>query len=314
MYRTIMVPTDGSEFSRHAIPFALALARPADAAIRLVGVFEPTFVAPVYGVGAYDAGVMGGMLLTPAPSDAEWRAQHEAQETALGAFATELAAATGLTVTAALESGGVADALRAHAEAQGVDLIVMATHGRGGLSRALLGSIANDVVRTVSCPVLLVRPHGDLPDDRQAAPIRHVLVPLDGSAASATIVDHAAEVAALTGASCTLLHAGRDELRPGIAVPDVIVDPDALHAEVESDAMYLEQHAARVRARSVAARTDVVRDPSPVHAILEYAKTHDVDLIAMATRGERGAERMVHGSTAAAVSHKTTVPLLLVRE
>lgn len=311
MYSVVMIPTDGSDWSRHAIPLALAVARPAKATLHVVSVLEPTFTAPIYGVPIAGGGLTGAVLVDPSvPAEAK-SAHRNAQEAALRTFAEQLAEASGVAVTASLQEGDVAEALRRYTEAHDVDLVVMATHGRGGLARAVLGSVADALLHAVRCPLLLTRPHGELPREGEAASITHVLVPLDGTAESGVILTHASELAAMTGARCTLLHVSRPEVLKGVVAPDALRDPEAAQRREEADEAYLERMAELVRARTSAVSTALIHVRTPTNAIIDYAGTHAVDLIAMTTHAPRGFERVMLGSTATALLKKTRLPMLL---
>jgi nucleotide-binding universal stress UspA family protein len=313
MYRNVMVPTDGSDLSRHAIPLALAVARPANAVVHLVAVQGPSFEAPVYGIPLDGVGWTGGVAVDP-DLDAEVRAaRREGRESALRDFANRLAAEAGLSVTASLREGDIAPSLAAYAESHDIQLIVMATHGRGGLGRALLGSTADALVRSAPCPVMLARPHGELAHEAEPASIAHILVPLDESPASETVIPHAAAVAALTGARCTLVHASHRELASGIAAPEALLDPNAMAHVEEAERARLERVAEPLRARGVRVATEVLHVKARVDAIVEYAGTHAVDFIAMTTRAQHGLARLMRGSTATALLHRTLLPMLLAR-
>jgi nucleotide-binding universal stress UspA family protein len=143
--RSILVPLDGSRFSEVALPVATRLARSAGARLRLVMVHEPAMAL----VPAADVPV------PYLPDDAELRAK---EQTYLADLATRLG-----PVGPALASSKVVDGMAGPALAEAImleppDLVVMATHGRGPLSRFWLGSVADHVVRHVSVPVLLLRP------------------------------------------------------------------------------------------------------------------------------------------------------------
>lgn len=313
MYSVVMVPTDGSDWSRHAIPLALAVARPAKATLHLVSVLEPAFTAPIYGVPIAGGGVTGAVLMDPGVSREAWGDRRDAQEAALRAFAKRLADDSGVAVTASLEEGDVADALRRYAESHDVDLMVMATHGRGGLARALLGSVADALLPAVRCPLMLIRPHGELPREGEPASITHVLVPLDGTAEGDTVLRRAAELAAVTGARCTLVHVRRPEVLSGVAAPDALLDPVAAQRSDEADEAYLGRMAELVRARVSSVSTVLIRVKAPTDAIIDYAGTHAVDLIAMATHARHGLARVMLGSTATDLLKKTRLPMLLTR-
>ena len=314
MYRVVMVPTDGSDWSRHAIPLGLAVAIPAKATIHLVSVFDAGFAAPIYGVPIAAGGLTSGALLEADAIPEVWDARRETQRDALREFADRLAAESGVTVTASLEDGDVADALRRYAESHDVDIVVMATHGRGALARAVLGSVADALVQSSPCPVLLARPHGNLPREREAASIAHVLVPLDGTAESDTIVPWVADLSAVTGARCTLMHVSHhSELLSGIAAPDALLDRAATQRSEDAEEAHLEHTAELFRARAGNVSTELLHARAPADAIIEYAGTHAVDLIAMATHARRGLARLMLGSTASTLLNKTRLPMLLAR-
>ena len=308
MFRAIMVPHDGTEASGHALPWAIAAAGLASAegpraALHLVHVPEPA-VPP--------AALMGDavMMAVTLPTDAV------ATRHALDALVTRLRA-TGLAATAAVdESQSPARALRAYAKTHGIDLIVMSTHARGGVGRAMLGSVADELVRESGLPVLLTR-RGDLPpaavaaaDDARPATIRRILVTLDGTPAAEEILPHAASLREATGAQCTLLRVVEPMLASGVLAPPALVDEEAERQDEVAALAYLETMASRV-GRDVATR--VLSGRSAAGAITEHLRVERADVIALATHGRRGMARAFQGSTEGALLRKTDVPLLVVR-
>ena len=299
MYHALMVPLDGSEFGRHAIPWALAVAEPAGARVDLVHVLPP-----LYGMGVVDETLATAEVM---------EAQRETAEQSLSDLADRLQIGTGVPFRAAVEDGAIADALARHADVNGVDLIVMTTHGRTGFARAVLGSVSDAVVRHAGRPVLLARPHRHPPEEHEPAAVSEVLILLDGTAASEAIVDHAIEVCRLTGAACTLLHVVVPELLPtGVAPPPALADQRAAVAEERMAETYLASRAEQLRAAHVPLTTAIVRHPDLADGVLEYCASHPVSLIAMATRGRGGVERAVLGSVTDALLHKTHMPILVV--
>ena len=300
MYQALMVPLDGSEFGRHAIPWALAIAEPAGARVDLVHVLTPP----------YDVGVAEGdkLVLAEAIDD-----QRTATEQRLDDLAIRLRIGTDVRFSSAVVEGHAADALLRYADENAIDLIVMTTHGRTGLARAVLGSISDQVVRQARCPVLLARPHRHVAEEREAAAVSDVLVPLDGTVTSEAILPHALEMCRLTGASCTLLHVIVPELLlTGVAVPVALADQRAAFAEKRQTDAYLASLANRFREGAVPVTTAALPHADVESGILEYCAAHPVSLIAMATRGTRGLERAVLGSTMDELLRKTHLPLLAI--
>jgi nucleotide-binding universal stress UspA family protein len=299
VYQALMVPLDGSEFGRHAIPWALAIAEPAGARVDLVHVLAPP----------YDLGVPEGDKLVLADAIDSARTGTEER---LRDLANRLRVGTGIQFGSAIVEGNPADALLRYADERATDLIVMTTHGRSGLARAVVGSVSNEVVRRSRCPVLLARPHRHLPEEREAAAVSDILVPLDGTVTSEAILPHALEVCRLTGASCTLLHVAVPEiLLPSAAVPVALADQHATAEEQWADT-YLATRADRFHDEVVPVTTAALRHADVADGILEYCAAHPVSLIAMATRGTKGLERAMLGSTMDALLKKTHLPLLVI--
>src|SRR5262249_26584654 len=206
-----------------------------------------------------------------------------------------------------LLDGEVAEALHAHAAA-GADLVVMATHGRGALGRFWLGSVADELIRSLSVPLLLVRPTAGAANRAVAPEPRPTLLPLGGTALAEQIIPAATELAEKTAAEVTLLRVVRpvvrfDYLPEGTSLAGLSAE---MHHEIgqrqhehEHEArVYLEGVADRLRARLPAVRVRLVVDDVPARAILREADVLRVDLIALETHGRRGLSRLMLGSVA----------------
>ena len=141
---SILVPTDFSAWSDHAIAFATTLAAGLHATIHLVHVLEQPFLTS----GAYE-------LLLPDTPERRERLYKQSQ-LRLSAIRERLEAA-GVAATVEVRSGSAQQEISKAAIDYGADLIVMGTHGRTGLSHLLLGSVAEQVVRAAPCPVLSIR-------------------------------------------------------------------------------------------------------------------------------------------------------------
>jgi len=141
--KKILVPTDFSECARRAEETAVALGRGLGAELILLHISVET---PLYNEGMRS-------LVDPRKV---YQAQREWAETTLAARAAELRG-TGASAHGVIRSGVAVDEILKLASEERCDLIVIGTHGRGGLSRFLLGSVADRVVRLASCPVMTVR-------------------------------------------------------------------------------------------------------------------------------------------------------------
>jgi nucleotide-binding universal stress UspA family protein len=301
MVTNILVPVDGSTFSEHALPAAVDLARRAGAQLHIVQVHEPMQAH------AYPE----GLTLYDERWDDSLRTQEQEYMRALALRCEERA---GISPRTELLEGTITNALASYIAETDIDLIVMTTHGRGGISRAWVGSTADALVRRAAIPILLIRPKEEAINwDRTAVP-RHILIPLDGSALSESVIEHALTFGRLTDARYTLLRVVLPipfVMAPSATVP-VFDETGAHRSQAEAD-VYLAKTAERLRESGVKVDTDAVIHTTPALGVLDYAATHGVDAIAMATRGRGGWSRVALGSVADKVMRGSSMPTLLYR-
>ncbi len=143
MYKKILVPLDGSEVAEAVLPHEERLAKDHDAEIVLLRVA----VNPAFEFAMSDPAIAAQVVSDMEQQSKEYMAAMEAR-----------LKGKGFKVTSAIVEGGVAEAILREAEERGADLIAMSTHGRSGMARWLIGSVADKVVRASPLPVLLVRP------------------------------------------------------------------------------------------------------------------------------------------------------------
>jgi|YNPBryunderm2012_1023409.scaffolds.fasta_scaffold09052_1 nucleotide-binding universal stress UspA family protein len=298
--QTILVPLDGSPFGEHALPMALALARRGDIQIALAHVhhlFAPS-LAPT-----------GAPVVDPR-IDALFREEEAAY---LADVSHRLARIWNGPVMMTLLETPVAESLCQHAELIGASLVVMSTHGRGGLARAWLGSVADRVIRQSTVPVLLLHPEDGAPDLEREPKLHHILVPLDGSLLSEQILPHAIWLGRLVGARYTLLRVIEPVVR-GFMVNGVepVVDVEAQELAWQQASEDVERIAARLRGEGLTVVPEV-RVGRPVAEILECAAEREADLIAMSTHGHGGLTRLILGSVTDKVLRSASVPVLVFR-
>jgi nucleotide-binding universal stress UspA family protein len=309
MYRSLLVPLDGSPFGEHALPVALSLARRAGATLHLAYVDPPaTALYPE------------ALLAADATLEAQLRSR---QKEYLEGVARRLEGLAPVPVRAAVLDGPIAPTLHDHAGAVSADLVVMTTHGRSAVGRFWLGSVADYLIRHLSVPLLLVRPHDTAPAwDSDPLP-RHILLPLDGTPLAEEMIEPAAAVAALTGAEFTLLRVLRPVLPSNIAYESVGVGPateeviaqiqrvhEQLRMEAESS---LAGVAVRLRGQGFGVQTRVAVEEQPALAILQEAVPPAIDLVALQTHGRGGLARLLLGSVADKVIRGASVPVLVRR-
>jgi nucleotide-binding universal stress UspA family protein len=297
---TILVPLDGSPFGEHALPAALAIARRRPTRIALAHVHQ--LIIPT--IAAAEA-----PMFDPTPDELMRQ-----QETAyLEDVSRRLGAIWDGPITRTLLEVPVADSLAYHADLIGASLIVLSTHGRGGVARAWLGSVADRLIRLSSVPTLVVRPGPDAPDLTHEPSMRHILIPLDGSALAEQAIELAMGIGRLTQAHYTLVQVVEPVLRSfliGGAEPTVDVEAEAAAWKQASE--YLDSVATRIRDQGHTVWSEA-RIGNPAAAILESAAVNGADLIAMTTHGRGGVARLLMGSVADKVLRSATVPMLISR-
>jgi nucleotide-binding universal stress UspA family protein len=253
----------------------------------------------------------------PAFAYAEWEpAALDWSTKYLDSVAERVSGSAGGEVTTAVHTGRVVDTLHQEVETLGADLVIMATHGRGALSRAWLGSVADAFVRASDVPILFVRPsEGEAPPPEPSTGFNTLLVPLDGSDLSESALEHATEFGALFGSAyhLTRVVAYPIEIASPYLPQTVQMNANILAEAKESAAAYLEEQAERMRRRGLRVTVSVAVDPQAAHGILAEADAVGCDLISMATHGRSGVSRVVLGSAADKVLRGTKVPLLLYR-
>lgn len=297
MYANVMVPLDGSTFSDHALPLARGIARRAGSTLHLVLVHTPlSLQAP--------ESVPFGLL-----NDWE-RDTRERERLHLERRAEELTG-EGLEVRTRLLDGDTCDELVDAAES--MDLVVLASHGRGGLERAWLGSVADHLIRHVHPPVLVVRPPespgGSMPDP--VGRVRHVLAATSGSAASDAAVDHAVSLVRLCDARLTLLAVAHTP--GGLGSPYIphtaVMDAELTETREAEAHRYLREVAARYPGVPIAAR--VWKSYHTARGILDAAAHLEPDLLVVGTHRRTAVGRALLGSVADKVVRASPVPVLV---
>ncbi len=300
-FRSILVPLDGSPLGEAALPWAIALAAASRAKLRLVLVHQSP--PPVWSDAA--ARLFTRVELALRRSERDYLRRH----------AAHARRGSRIQVATVVLDGPVARTLLEYVTDSGADLVVMSTHGRGPLQRAWLGSVADQLLRSLRIPLLLVRPV----EGETAAPATltggELLVPLDGSALAEAVLPHAAGIARVFNAPVTLLQ----------VVPPVVLatDPalpfpqgfdEELTANARDDAQdYLDGVAEQLRETGVRATAVAVLGGNPAETVLDASRAPAVRLVALATHGRGGVRRLVLGSVADKLIRGAERPVLVVR-
>jgi nucleotide-binding universal stress UspA family protein len=305
MYHRIVVPLDGTAFSEFALPYAIQLAERSGANLELCHVHvhqdrNPDFAA-----------------LTPyqfqhcVDAEYDFDATATARETeALEEVAARVRAQTSVVVTTRTLTGRVDGAIRQEAETAVADLVVMATHARGGFARVRLGSVADRLVQSLKIPILLIQP-GDVTSPPAFNGFQRVLIPLDGSPFSEQVLERSIPLLKAAGGKPVLLHVVAPMLGPARRTG---LPPDVRTIQRREDAIaYLEQQAQRLVAEGLEPEILAVVDRSAATAILAAATEQNMDVLVMATHGRGGVSRLLVGSVADQVLRNCQKPIMLFR-
>jgi len=287
MYRKILCPVDFSPGSHRALQLAASVARDDSAEI----VVAHAWYMPPIAFG-------GGVAM---PRDTMQYVVQDA-ERGLAEFARELTELGVKRVSTKLVNGVPWTEIVELAKHERCDLVVMGTHGRTALTRVLLGSVTEKVVRHAACSVLTIRPDAELPR------LGHVLCPIDFSEASREAAEVAIDLAARHDGRVTLFHV--------IEIPTTIQgEPISMVGDLTTSAVNaLDGWADELRRKAtipVLAQTEIGRAGSTLLGVIEKDPT--VSLVVVGSHGRTGIKRALLGSVAEKIVRHATCPVLVSR-
>ncbi|WP_336022918.1 universal stress protein [Halobellus salinisoli] len=272
--RRILVPIDGSDGASAALDHAISVAAATDAEILLLAVVDPYGLSSVTERKEVEAELEGVV------TDAAARVQD-----------------AGVAVSTAVEAGfpheEILDAVEDHA----VDLIAMGTHGRSGLQRYVVGSVAEKVVRLSPIPVLTVRVGAT-----GERPYRDLVIPTDGSDAAVPAERWGINLAEEFGADVHALS----------VVPEMPVRSSETRAAYEEVAQSAVDRVAARGSEFGVEIAEAIEHGVPHRAIIDHCEAVDADLVVLGTHGRTGVERFVLGSVAEKVVRLSETPVLVV--
>lgn len=292
MFTRILVPTDFSPASDAALGYARELAGAFNASLSLLHILDPTFLRAV----------------VADPHDRDAAALRRLDERLTAEDRRRFRAES------AIEHADVpAEQILSYARTQGIDLVVMGTHGHRGIAHLLLGSVAEQVVRHAPCPVLTLRDAPRRGATHHEGPSR-ILVPTDFSAPSDYALDCARGIAERCGASLHLLHVLEEAIDTAAFGTEVFVadSPEVRAARLE-DARERLAHRVATGATAPATTTEILVGSSG-RSIARYADEQGFDLIVMGTHGRAGFAHLVMGSVAEHVVRTAPCPVLTLRQ
>jgi len=295
-YEKILVPLDGSKLAEVALPHAEALTKAFDAQLTLLGAVQIFKASDTFHPGQIDADDIAVRYLRQK---------------------ADLLRGRQISVDTKVSVGDAPSIIVDYAHQDAVDLIVMATHGRSGVKRWVLGSTADRVVRSTEKPVWLVRAKGDRADIGDSLRFCRVIVPLDGSSAAEQVLSHVCEIASRLQLEIVLLHVITETTQVEVLgaegdYHEVPVSDEVIGRLKENAGSYLKTVVDRLSAQGFSANS-VIRIGSAADQIIDVAEEMDAALVAMTTHGRSGIERWAYGNVADKVLTAGTTSLLLTR-
>jgi len=286
MYEDILFPFDGSDGAAEALHHAAEIANWTDGEIRLLYVADTT----EYSTTRVQSDVVDGQV---EHGEAVLKTATETLDTLAADYATDVV------------QGAPAETIVEYAEQYDYDVVVMPTQGRRGLSRYLLGSVTEKVVRLCSVPVLTARMN---PDDEFAFPYERILLATDGSQSAEHAAMHGLDLATAVDATVHALSA---------------VETSALGPDVRSESVTTAGQAAAEEAVETIANAaqrrgidEVVRHVEkgpPAETIIDVIDREDIEAVVMGTTGRRGITRILLGSVAEKAVRSAPVPVITIQ-
>jgi len=293
--RRILCPVDFSEFSRHALHHAIAVARWYDSSLTVLHVVANLPTMDVPGVPLTEVErdrLMAEMRLFAGPIPPEVRASFLVRE-----------------------ASNIRREILGQAQVLMSDLLVIGSHGRSGFERLLLGSVAENVVRTSLCPVMVVPPRA--PDAAGDGLIHggrpRILCAVDFSDASLGALEYAISLAEEADADLTLFHSIEvpPELLEHIPVPPDF-NVDQCHAAARAACLQRLRELVPASVRTFCHVDTVAAEGAAYRQILRLSAEQKTDLIVMGVHGRGAVDRLLFGSNTARVIRAATCPVLIV--
>jgi nucleotide-binding universal stress UspA family protein len=300
MYTRILIPLDGSKTAEKVLPYARHLAAVLKLPVELLAVIDIAEMASH--MAAEKARFLDTLI------EDGMRNSEDYLRSAAATFA-------GANVKCTVEKGRAEESIVEHAAKDKNTLITMATHGRSGVDRFLLGSVAEKVLRSSTSPLLLIRASVEAKAEGEAA-VKSIIVPLDGSDLAESVLPAAVELARSLDAEIVLFRAynipyGAYSAGEGFYDP---VNLDTLLASIKDEAAeYLARKTDELKRNGVAKVSFVAKEGFSADEIIAFARETKDGMIAMCTHGRSGVKRFVLGSVSESVARHSVDPVLVLR-
>jgi nucleotide-binding universal stress UspA family protein len=298
MYTRMLIPLDGSKTAENVLPYGRILARTFQIPVELMEVLD------IAGMASHVAAEKARRLDTVVTEG------ERSSEQYLKKIASSF---SGVNVGCTVERGRPEDVIVEKAAADKTTLIAMATHGRSGMSRWLLGSIAEKVLRAATNPLLLVRASEEALTEGEAV-LRSIIVPLDGSELAESVLPTAVKFARLLNVGMVLFRAYELPASAYYGRENYLPNYEELKNRVKEQAQdYLDKRIEAIKAEGVQRVSSVLIEGSGPNEIIDYARKTPNALITMCTHGRSGVKRWVLGSVTEKVVRHSGDPVLVMR-
>ena len=297
MYSKLLIPLDGSRTAEKVLPFARILTATLKLPIELLEVVD--IAAATAHIAADKARYLDKIIT-------------EGENASREHLAEVARTFSGLHVTCQVIRGRPADLIIERAEADNGTLIAMATHGRSGINRWMMGSVAEKVLRGTKTPLFLVRVADEATAGRPAA-IKSILVPLDGSELAESALSAVSELAKKLDVQIVLCRAYELAATAYYGSEDYLPKYDEMLRELKEEVEgYLTKKAEELKAGGLSKVSWVALEGSGADEIVRYANAQADILVGMCTHGRSGVSRWTLGSVTEKVVRHSDGPVLVL--
>jgi nucleotide-binding universal stress UspA family protein len=285
MYEKMMVTLDGSDLAEEALPCAKWLAEKLGSQVTLLSVVTDDKLVSIY-------------------------------QDYLDKMSEKVGEEIGAEVDTAVLTGKAGKEIVSYIRDNDIGLTVMSTHGRSGIGRWVLGSVADKVTRETYKPIIVIKAKEGGAVTAVKETCGRILVPLDGSREGEAALPYVAEIADKAGGEIVLLRVVEREshfVSAGEAFSQIPYTEEEMKPLREEVRRYLDEKAAGLNKRGINVSTERL-EGDPAGEIMAFAEESGVDMVAMSTHGRSGFDRWTMGSVATKIVHAGCTKVMLVRE
>jgi nucleotide-binding universal stress UspA family protein len=296
MFRTILVPLDGSQLAEVVLPHANALAKAFDAALWLVRVIESTVEEETQPIDPL-----------------QWQITKREAETYLENTA-ELLRINGVTTEYSILEGKTAGRIVEFAENQEIDLILLSSHGKSGLSRWNISSITRKIIQNAKRSTMIVRAYESPDTGFERFHYHRMLVPLDGSLRAEYVLPIASTIARHHGAEMLMAHiVFKPEMprRKPLSDEDLQLIDRFIERNRQEATQYLEQIECQP---PIECTTRLIISENVENSLHDLIESEQIDLVVMSAHGYSGNRRQPFGNVTTNFIEYGSSPLLIVQD